>query len=451
MRVDVGSDAARSANNGNGRDGVVILKFGSAAFDGGDVAAVASEIYQRARDGKKVAVVVPLGAARAGEQEFAAQLAAQCKLVGLDADVLSDAAGANRSKVLHNAFARRDVAIIPDIVAADEGGRQASPQRLRVAVAGLGLIGEGVALRLGGANPDYDFCAALVREPFKERTALSVAQVTNDMAAFLAAKPDIVIDALPDGKAGHSLIMAALARGIDIVTANKQAIAGSLANLTRLSNQTGATFSYSASVGGGAPFVETVGRARRLGEIRSIEAVLNGTVNFILSSIAGGGGFEEAVRAAQDAGFAEPDPSADLSGGDARAKLAILSFAAFGREIDLNEIEIEALDADKAARFAKEGGRWKQIARLRKDRDGMLSASVAFERCDDDPLFTAAMWEANALRICQVGGRIFECRGKGAGRRPTVESILGDLGAIRRMPEPAIPRNETLQENAVSA
>ncbi len=428
MRVDT----ARTVSKDKSDNGVVVLKFGSSAFGGDDdLAAITSEIYRRVRDGTKVAAVVPAAACNAGEQETVALLAAQCDDVGLDAGIIAD--GACCDEILSDALAGRDVVIIPGVISAVEGRvRAPSSRRLRVAVAGLGLIGEGVALRLGSGNPDYDFCAALVREPFKERASIAVAQVTNDIAAFLATKPDIVIDALPDGAAGRALIAAALERGVSVVTANKQALAGALADLSALADRSGATLAYSASVGGGAPFVETVSRARNTGAIASIEAVLNGTVNFILTSLAEGARFDDAVKAAQQAGFAEPDPSADLSGADARAKLAILSYAAFGEEIELEAIEVEPLDAEKAARFASQGGQWKQFAYLDRDDSGALRASVRFKRMDDDPLFTGARWEANALRVRLAGGCVVECRGKGAGRRPTVESILADLGAIRR-------------------
>lgn len=310
--------------------------------------------------------------------------------------------------------------------------RVSAPHRLRVAVAGLGLIGEGVALRLARDNPDYELCAALVREPFKERAALAVGQVTNDLAAFFATKPDVVIDALPDGTAGRVLAVAAFDRGVSVISANKQAIAGAIAALTAKAQGSGAALRYAAAVGGGAPFLETVARARRFSDIHSLEAVLNGTVNFILTSLARGVAFDEAVVAAQQAGFAEPDPSADLSGDDARAKIGLLSYAAFGEEIAPGAIEIEALGAAKAARFTADGGEWRQVARLDDDGAGRRTASVRFERRDDDPLFAGTHFEANALRVTLADGRTLTCRGKGAGRRPTVESLLGDLGAIRR-------------------
>lgn len=303
---------------------------------------------------------------------------------------------------------------------------------LRVAVAGLGQIGEGAALRIAADAHDYRLCAALVRDAAKRRLdVFSSAIIADRVETLLAAKPGAIVEALPDGAAGRALIKAALANGISVVTANKQAIAGEMAALTALAAQSGAHFRYAPSVGGGAPLIETVAQAAAAGPVRKIEAVLNGTVNFILTSLANGVPFAEGVRRAQIAGFAEPDPSADLSGADARAKIAILSFVAFGREIALDAIAVEALTEEKAAAFAAGGGVVKQLATL-EIAAGDIRARVAFTRVDDDPFFRSAEWEANALRAALGDGRLFETRGKGAGRGPTVESILADLGDIRR-------------------
>ena len=177
--------------------------------------------------------------------------------------------------------------------------------------------------------------------------------------------------------------------------------------------------------------VETVRRARAAGRIQSMAAILNGTVNYILDAVKDGAAFDDAVRRAQDAGFAEPDPTADLSGEDARAKIAILAYEAFGEDVDLAAIELQGLDAALAGRFIEDGGVWKQIARISHGEEG-FSAHVSFECVDNAPFFRATPGESNALHVVNADGRVFTCKGKGAGRRPTVESLLADLGEIRR-------------------
>ncbi|WP_411817946.1 homoserine dehydrogenase [Hyphococcus sp. DH-69] len=314
-------------------------------------------------------------------------------------------------------------------------GEELATRRLRVAVAGLGVIGEGAALRLASDNEPYALCSALVRDPNKERAEeLSQLRIYTDPEVLLVEHPDVVIDALPTGESGRRLIEAALSRGISIVTANKQAIAGAMSPLSMLATQNKATFAYSASVGGGSPMVETARKAKSVGEVRSITAILNGTVNYILSSMKEGASFLDAVKAAQDAGFAEPDPTADLSGEDARAKISILTYEAFGREIENSAIKVEALDSMLAESFVEKGGNWKQLSVINKKSDGGITARVGFARVDDDPFFDSIGGEGNALRIINMDGRDFTCQGKGAGREPTVGSIFSDLEAIARQP-----------------
>ena len=161
-------------------------------------------------------------------------------------------------------------------------------------------------------------------------------------------------------------------------------------------------------------------RARAHGEIVRIEAVLNGTCNFILNRLAEGVAFDAAVAAAQAAGFAEADPSADLSGLDAAAKLAILAFEANGRRLRVEAVTRQTLSAASALLSAPV----RQVARLTL---GRAEASVSFEGTDGDPLFARLADENNAIRVTTVDGRLFTAGGRGAGRIPTVESVWADL------------------------
>lgn len=315
-----------------------------------------------------------------------------------------------------------------------------SPARMRVGVAGLGLIGAGAALRLQDEADRFDFVAALVRDPSLDRPEIPDGViVTDDIDAFLEVSPDLLIDALPVGEVGAALIEKALAQGISVVSANKQAIAGSALSFHRSADASQASFAYSAAVGGGAPMVETVRAAKTKGEIVQIRAILNGTVNYILSALARGESFEHAVKAAQDAGFAEPDPTADLSGDDARAKISILSYEAFGEEIDAAEIQTEALTSKRAQEITEAGGAWRQISTVARSDDGKISAGLSFESVPDDSLFAGVTQEGNAIEIAIGDGSVQTCVGKGAGRAPTVGSLFSDLYAIlasRNAPTP---------------
>lgn len=302
--------------------------------------------------------------------------------------------------------------------------------KTRVAVAGLGLIGEGAALRVI-ADDRYDLCGALVNDVSKPRGgALADIPVTDSVDTLIDACPDVIIDALPVGDTGRDLIAKAVARGVSIVSANKQAVAGSLETFSKSAAKTGAQFRYAASVGGGAPMVETVRQARGHGDIVEMSAILNGTVNYILTALGDGVAFEDAVRNAQQAGFAEPDPTADLSGDDARAKISILCFEAFGAEIDLDAISTIALDAALANNIINDGGLYRQVSSIKRSSDGAVTAGLAFEKLSADHFFATVRDEGNALRVVTADGRVFECADKGAGRAPTVDSLFADLDLV---------------------
>lgn len=303
---------------------------------------------------------------------------------------------------------------------------------LKVALAGCGVVGSGLADLLLGQEADFTLSAVLVRDLKRARPASTDgAAFVTSLDELLAQEPDIVVDALSSGDIGRDLTFAALKRGIALASANKQAIADDIVELAELSRTIGCPLEYAASVGGGAPMVETVRRVAGVRPIAAMEAIVNGTVNFILSELASGRAFDEAVKAAQEAGFAEADPSADLSGADAVAKAKILSFEAFGDAIS-GPVLHEALGEAKLAEIAAAPGVWRQVTRIARGADGAPAAEVVYRRIEPGDFLHDLKGERNAIRIETRDGAVFTARGRGAGAVPTAHAILGDLGAIRR-------------------
>jgi homoserine dehydrogenase len=374
-------------------------------LDATDATEAASAIYREVRRGRRVVAVASGGA------EATARL-----IEALDAIGVAAVRPASGEALLPAGVA---------VVAGPETGarRAASPTRvLRVALAGCGVVGGGVLARLT-ADPAFEVVGVLVRSPEKPReTAIPEGLALTDPAALLAREPDVLVEAISDASTGLALIRAALSRGIDVVSANKQAVGGDLAALTALAENAGARLLYSASVGGGAPLIETVRRARAHGPVVRIEAVLNGTCNFILNRLSEGARFEDALAGARVAGFAEEDPSADLTALDAATKLAILAHEA-SAGVSPDRIARQALAADAAL----PAGRVRQVARLEV---GENRAEVAFQTVDGDPLLADLPDEWNALRVTTGDGRVFTARGRGAGRTPTAESVWADLADL---------------------
>lgn len=307
------------------------------------------------------------------------------------------------------------------------------PRRLRVALAGCGVVGGGLLQRLARHPEAFEVCAILVQNRHKAREPHVPADLlTSVPEALLDSRPDVVVDVLSSGPVGAALSARVLAAGRTVVSANKQAVALILPALEPLAHGQPPQLYYSAAVGGGAPLIEAVRRARQGGEIRTVEGVLNGTVNFILEQLARGVGFSEAVAAAQAAGLAEADPSADLSGEDAAAKLRILAHEAFGELPVLDTLERTALTPALAAAAGRLPH--KQISRV-EIADGVLQASVRIAPGAHGPL-SGVRSDRNLIRIERTDGTVVTARGRGAGRWPTVESVFADLIDLWRRDQP---------------
>ncbi|WP_332653852.1 homoserine dehydrogenase [Brevundimonas sp.] len=376
-------------------------------LDLADPAGAASAVYREVRRGRRVVAVACGGA------EASARLARALDAIGVEAALPAVGEG----------LLGRGVAIVAGPETAPVRPRPALARPLRVALAGCGVVGGGVAGRLL-ADPRFELVGVLVRDPGKARDVdLPDGLLLSDPAALLAREPDVLVEAISEASTGLALIRAGLARGVDVVSANKQAIGRDLPGLTTLAATCGARLLYSASVGGGAPLIETVRRAASHGEVIRIEAVLNGTCNFILNRLAEGRAFDVALEEARAAGFAEADPSADLSGLDVAAKLAILAYEANGRRLPVEAVERQCLSGADGL----PAGAVRQVARLDLAR---AQATVRFEAMNADPLFADLADEGNALRATTADGRRFTATGRGAGRTPTTESVWADLGEL---------------------
>lgn len=308
--------------------------------------------------------------------------------------------------------------------------RPVQPTRpLRVAVAGCGVVGGGVLARLMG-DRRFEIVGVLVRDPAKPRDVPGVSAavleplLVADPLVLLDRKPDILLEALSEAEAGHALIHAALQRGVDVASANKQAVSRDPAGLLALAAENQTKLLWSAAVGGGVPMIETLRAARSKSPVLAFEAVLNGTVNFMLERLGAGAPFDAALAEARAAGFAEEDPTSDLEGFDAAAKVRLLAFEAFGVMPDEADIPRDVLSA-----ASPPSAGMRQLCRCRMD-NGRLVAEVRLVAGSMDPVFAALKGEGNALKVTDADGSVIRCRGRGAGRWATAESLLADLADL---------------------
>jgi homoserine dehydrogenase len=295
-----------------------------------------------------------------------------------------------------------------------------------VVLLGLGTVGFGVYQRLLANSTHFRTVGVLVRDAAKYSPAhVPQALLHTDSNRLRELQPDLVIDALPGLEPSCELVQHFLNAGVEVITANKALIAEHGTALDALAARAGTRLRYSAAVGGACPMIEATDRVWSQGRITSLAAVLNGTCNFVVDRCGEGASLEEAIAEAKAHGFAEADPSDDLTGRDAQRKLRILCRHAFDEEPDF--IEAELLDeavAVRARAAAEKGQRVRQIARAFL-RNAWLIASINFEVVARESPFGQLEREWNGLEIKRRTS-VF-VKGRGAGRWPTAEAVTADL------------------------
>lgn len=262
-------------------------------------------------------------------------------------------------------------------------------------------------------------------------------QVEKDFVKFTDRPEDIVedddIDLVIELTGSVKSILGPIRKAIkshkNIITANKALVSKYMEELTGLARQEEVKLEYEAAVGGAIPIINPLRKIATLNDVESIEGVLNGSCNFILSDMAKGRTYKEALKKAQDLGFAEADPSDDVEGLDTMRKLRILASIAFKSPLLEEDIELEGitgLSQRDVTRALKEGYSYKLIARADLS-GGKIRAKVSPERLrKTSPLAQLDGGENMVIvRASNLGEVAF--KGLGAGGRPTAFSVLSDL------------------------
>jgi homoserine dehydrogenase len=320
----------------------------------------------------------------------------------------------------------------------------------RVALLGFGTVGSAVARRLTSFDADRAPAIRLTHvldrgaEEKRRRTPLPGVVWTTEIADVLQSDADVVVEAIGGIEPAVAWIRAALAAGKSVVTANKQAIARHGAPLLALAARQGRQLRFEAAVGGAIPIVRAIGDGLAGDRITRIDAILNGTTNAVLSLVEETGcSIDGAVRAAQACGYAEADPSADLDGEDARAKLAILCALAFGLRVDPSQIPARsaaAIDAADVERARARGAAIRQIAHADFDRTtSTLTAWVAPIEVPRGSIFGRATGPQNAALVAGEHSGETGIFGVGAGGDATAVAILSDIAAIARDKAAVVP------------
>jgi homoserine dehydrogenase len=255
---------------------------------------------------------------------------------------------------------------------------------------------------------------------------------------------DVVVELIGGSDPAGDLVRAALSAGKPVVTANKLLLAAD----ARFSSI--AKLRYSAAVGGAVPALEAVGALANDDHIVSLTGVLNGTCNYILDRLAAGCSWKQAVAEAQENGFAEQDPHADLSGSDTICKLSLLARRAFP-DVETHYISqtgIDAIDPEWVQAAARIGSRARLVGTATVS-DGRVHLEVKPKLVDASHPFAQIRNEENCLLIStdpeDEGGSTHVWSGRGAGRWPTTAAVMADLFDLyRERRQPKRPQTYSL-------
>jgi homoserine dehydrogenase len=309
----------------------------------------------------------------------------------------------------------------------DEWALPASSSRpIGIALVGCGTVGRGVYEAVRRYSQAYELHHVVVREA--ERY-VGIENLTTDPSVVFDANIDVVIICTTADRLAYPLIVAALNAGRFVITANKAAVAAHGLALASHTRGAGRRLWYSAAVGGALPVLETL--ATLESPVLQIRGIINGTCGVVFDEWAAGRTRHDAVAMAQAAGFAEANPTRDLSGRDSADKLALMTEAAFGQWLapeDIPTLGIDTITGDPQG--------YRLIARAKRTPHG-ITASVAPESPPSHSFLGQARGPANRLEIELESGEIIRLRGQGAGRWPTTVSVMGDLHEVARQIEGA--------------
>jgi homoserine dehydrogenase len=293
-------------------------------------------------------------------------------------------------------------------------------QPLRVGLIGWGTVGSALGQLIVGGSLPLRLTGLAVRDPDRARSAQLPHGTPIVPPEATADDADVVVELAGGAHQAFPWAWATLERGLPYVTANKALLATHGGELARLARDRGAALLASASVGGGTPMIEAVEHLRTR-EITRMRGVVNATTTFILSAMAEGRSYDIALLQAQQAGFAEADPSFDVDGRDAAQKLAILASVAWGTwhpESDVTATGIRGMAVEPGT-----------TVRLVADAtpDTMSIAPVALE--PDDPFAAIAGVEC-MLEVTLSHASSVRVSGPGAGGRATAGAVYADVARL---------------------
>ena len=317
----------------------------------------------------------------------------------------------------------------------------------KIAVLGYGVVGSGTVEvfyknkenleKKAGEELDIKYILDLrdfPDSPYADKFVKDFNVILND------PEVRVVTEVIGGIKPSYDFVRSSLLAGKSVVTSNKELVAKKGAELLKLAHDNHVNFFFEASVGGGIPIIKPIHACLEANEIDAIAGILNGTTNFILTKMFREGmSFDEALKIAQQLGYAERDPSADVEGVDACRKICILASLAFGRHVYPENVHTEGItnvtlaDVEYMDSF---DAKIKLIGCARREEDNEISIGVFPAVIKDESQLSGVSDVFNAILVRgdATGDVVFY--GKGAGKLPTASAVVSDIVS-------AVKHNET--------
>ena len=319
---------------------------------------------------------------------------------------------------------------------------KAAASTIKVALLGFGTVGSSVASLLASSKfPGLQLTHIFNRDLERKRTSAAAKKVpasvvwTSDIDDILRSDADIIVELIGGLTPIEAWLRKALSSGKSVVTANKQLIAYRGTALLKLAAKHNVHLVHGAAVAGGVPVLPGISQGLGGDKVTRISGIVNGTCNYILSRMEAGADYATVLADAQQLGYAEANPSADVDGFDARAKLCILSRIALQAELDPDSVATQTISTIESIDFtyARELActiRQVSRAQLSPDSPGIIHARVAPMLV---PLASPMAWSHGTQNMVVVSGKhggdvVFS--GHGAGGEPTAVAVISDLLAV---------------------
>lgn len=314
-------------------------------------------------------------------------------------------------------------------------------KNVSIALLGCGNVGRGFVELVGRERPrirnrygiDLEIGRVLVRDLTKIRPGVDRRLLTTRALEVIDSDCDVVVELVGGVHTAGAFVRRAIANGQDVVTANKALLAAHGPELFEAAARRGLSIGFEGSVCGGIPIVRALHRGLAGDSIESIRGIVNGTCNFVLSRMEEGLDFDAAVRAAQERGFAEADPTLDIDGYDAAQKIRILASLAFDAPVTHESIiGIRSVTREQIDR-AHAGGCVIRLVAEAERLPGGVTVRVRPREIDAADIFGSVRDEYNVVAIRgRATGEVI-LTGKGAGPLPTAAAVLSDVIEIGQL------------------